>query len=174
MAESKTNNVQETLDNLHESVLTVILSTINKDGRVETSYSPYFFDGNDYYVLISDLAPHSQNMKTNPDISFIIIDDESKTKNIYARRRLTSQALAEIVDKKSPLFEDIIDKLAKRVSKMVYMLSEMNDFNLFKITPTSGRIVIGFGKTYLIDYQNKMVIPVDEDYVAKQKEQNDN
>ena len=109
MAESKTNNVQETLDNLHESVLTVILSTINKDGRVETSYSPYFFDGNDYYVLISDLAPHSQNMKTNPDISFIIIDDESKTKNIYARRRLTSQALAEIVDKKSPLFEDIID-----------------------------------------------------------------
>ena len=170
MAESKTNNVQETLDNLHESVLTVILSTINKDGRVETSYSPYFFDGNDYYVLISDLAPHSQNMKTNPDISFIIIDDESKTKNIYARRRLTSQALAEIVDKKSPLFEDIIDQLAKRVSKMVYMLCEMNDFNLFKITPTSGRIVIGFGKTYLIDYQNKMVIPVDEDYVAKQKE----
>ncbi|MFQ1013403.1 HugZ family protein [Gilliamella apicola] len=174
MAESKTNNVQETLDNLHESVLTVILSTINKDGRVETSYSPYFFDGNDYYVLISDLAPHSQNMKTNPDISFIIIDDESKTKNIYARRRLTSQALAEIVDKKSPLFAEIIDQLAKRVSKMVYMLCEMNDFNLFKITPTSGRIVIGFGKTYLIDYQNKMVIPVDEDYVAKQKEQNDN
>ena len=170
MAESKTNNVQETLDNLHESVLTVILSTINKDGRVETSYSPYFFDGNDYYVLISDLAPHSQNMKTNPDISFIIIDDESKTKNIYARRRLTSQALAEIVDKKSPLFAEIIDQLAKRVSKMVYMLCEMNDFNLFKITPTSGRIVIGFGKTYLIDYQNKMVIPVDEDYVAKQKE----
>ncbi|PXY99911.1 HugZ family pyridoxamine 5'-phosphate oxidase [Gilliamella apicola] len=174
MAESKTNNVQETLDNLHESVLTVILSTINKDGRVETSYSPYFFDGNDYYVLISDLAPHSQNMKTNPDISFIIIDDESKTKNIYARRRLTSQALAEIVDKKSPLFAEIIDQLAKRVSKMVYMLCEMNDFNLFKITPTSGRIVIGFGKTYLIDYQNKMVIPVDEDYVAKQKEQNNN
>ena len=54
------------------------------------------------------------------------------------------------------------------------MLSEMNDFNLFKITPTSGRIVIGFGKTYLIDYQNKIVTPVDEDYVAKQKEQNDN
>lgn len=174
MAESKTNKVQETLDSLHESVLTVILSTIKKDGGVETSYSPYFFDGNDYYVLISDLAPHSQNMKTNPDISFIIIDDESKTKNIYARRRLTSQALAEIVDKKSPLFEDIIDQLAKRVSKMVYMLSEMNDFNLFKITPTSGRIVIGFGKTYLIDYQNKMVTPVDEDYVVKQKEQNDN
>ena len=39
MAESKTNNVQDTLDSLHESVLTVILSTINKDGGVETSYS---------------------------------------------------------------------------------------------------------------------------------------
>ena len=52
---------------------------------------------------------------------------------------------------------------------MVYMLCEMNDFNLFKITPTSGRIVIGFGKTYLIDHKNKIVTPVDEDYVANQK-----
>ena len=173
MAESKTNNVQDTLDSLHESVLTVILSTIKKDGGVETSYSPYFFDGNDYYVLISDLAPHSQNMKINPQISFIIIDDESKTKNIYARRRLSSQATAEIVDKNSPIFEKVIDQLAKRVSKMVYMLCEMNDFNLFKIAPTSGRIVIGFGKTYLIDHKNKIVTPVDEDYVANQKKQSD-
>jgi Putative heme iron utilization protein len=56
---------------------------------------------------------------------------------------------------------------------MVYMLCEMNDFNLFKITPTSGRIVIGFGKTYLIDHKNKIVTPVDEDYVANQKKQSD-
>ncbi|MCX8650844.1 pyridoxamine 5'-phosphate oxidase family protein [Gilliamella sp. B2776] len=174
MAESKTNNVQDTIDSLHETVLTVILSTINKDGEVETSYSPYFFDGNDYYVLISNLAPHAQNMKTNPHISFIIIDDEAKTKNIYARKRLTSQAIAEIVDKDSNVFEKVIDQMAKRVSKMVYMLCEMNDFNLFKIKPIKGRVVIGFGKTYLIDHQNKMITPVDETYVANQKKQSDN
>ena len=57
---------------------------------------------------------------------------------------------------------------------MVYMLAEMNDFNLFKLTPKEGRLVIGFGKTYIIDPQNKTVIPVDEDYVAKQKQQSSN
>lgn len=169
MAESKKDIVENTIENLHETIRTVILSTMTKNGEVDTSYSPYFFDGNDYYILISDLAPHSQNMKDNSNISFLIIDDESNTKNIYARRRLSFHATTSIVERESELFDNIIDQLAKRVSKMVYMLAEMKDFNLFKIRPTVGRLVLGFGKTYIVDHQNNLITPVDEDYVANQK-----
>lgn len=171
MAESTNDLVHNTLNSLHESVLTLILSTINKDTGIETSYSPYFFDGNDYYILISNLAPHSQNIKTNPNLSFLIIEDETNTKNIYARRRITSQATAKIIERSSDVFERIIDNLAKRVSKMVYMLAEMNDFNLYKITPTVGRVVIGFGRTFIYDHQTKAITPVDESYLANQKAQ---
>ena len=174
MAESKNDIVQKTIDDLHETMQTIILSTITETGAVDTSYSPYFFDGNDYYILISDLAPHSKNIKANSNISFLIIDDESNTKNIYARRRLSFHALATIVERGTEQFDSVVDLLAKKVSKMVYMLAEMNDFNLFKLTPKEGRLVIGFGKTYIIDPQNKTVIPVDEDYVAKQKQQSSN
>ncbi|MCX8618468.1 pyridoxamine 5'-phosphate oxidase family protein [Gilliamella sp. B2923] len=171
MAESKNDVVEKTIENLHETTRTVILSTMTKNGEVDTSYSPYYFDGNDYYILISDLAPHSQNMKDNSNISFLIIDDESNTKNIYARRRLSFHAKTSIVERETELFDNIIDQLAKRVSKMVYMLAEMKDFNLFKITPTAGRLVLGFGKTYIVDHQNNLITPVDEDYVANQKSQ---
>ena len=174
MAESKNDVVQKTIDDLHVTMQTIILSTITETGEVDTSYSPYFFDGNDYYILISDLAPHSKNIKANSNISFLIIDDESNTKNIYARRRLSFHASATIVERGSEQFDSVVDLLAKKVSKMVYMLAEMNDFNLFKLTPKEGRLVIGFGKTYIIDPQNKTVIPVDEDYVAKQKQQSSN
>ncbi|MCX8596476.1 MULTISPECIES: hypothetical protein [unclassified Gilliamella] len=40
---------------------------------------------------------------------------------------------------------------------------------MFKITPTLGRLVLGFGKTYIVDHQNNLITPVDEDYVANQK-----
>ena len=63
MAESKNDVVQKTIDDLHVTMQTIILSTITETGEVDTSYSPYFFDGNDYYILISDLAPHSKNIK---------------------------------------------------------------------------------------------------------------
>jgi heme iron utilization protein len=174
MVESKNDIVQNTMDDLHEVTLTIILSTITENGEVDTSYSPYYFDGNHYYILISDLAPHSQNIKANSKISFLIIDDESNTKNIYARRRLSFHASTSIIERESELFDATIDKLAKRVSKMVYMLAEMKDFNLFKITPTIGRLVIGFGKAYIIDHQSKIITPVDEGYVANQKQEQEN
>lgn len=171
MAESNIEIVQNTINSLHESVLSVILSTINSNGDVETSYSPYFFDGKDYYILIADLAPHSQNIKANAHISAFIIEDESKTKNIYARKRLSFQATANMIEKDSELFNAIIEQFALRVSKMVYMLSEMKDFNLFKISPMQGRLVIGFGKTYQIDHQTNSIIQVDESYIDNQKAQ---
>lgn len=171
MAESNNEIVQNTINSLHESVLSVILSTTNQNGEVETSYSPYFFDGKDYYILISDLAPHSQNIKGNANISVFIIEDESQTKNIYARKRLSLQATAIMIEKDSEMFNSIIERFALRVSKMVYMLSEMKDFNLFKISPMQGRLVIGFGKTYQIDHQNNSITQVDESYIANQKAQ---
>lgn len=171
MAESNNEIVQNTINSLHESVLSVILSTTNQSGEVETSYSPYFFDGKDYYILISDLAPHSQNIKGNANISVFIIEDESQTKNIYARKRLSLQATAVMIEKDSEMFNSIIERFALRISKMVYMLSEMKDFNLFKISPMQGRLVIGFGKTYQIDHQNNSITQVDESYIANQKAQ---
>lgn len=169
MSEYKNEVVKNTIENLHETVHTIILSTITKTGEVDTSYSPYFFDGNDYYILISNLAPHGQNIKANSNISFLIIDDECNTKNIYARRRLSFHATTTIVARQSELFNTIIERLAKRVSKMVYMLAEMKDFNLYKISPTVGRLVLGFGKTYIVDHSNNLVTPIDENYIANQK-----
>lgn len=170
MAEPKNETVQRTIDKLHDTVLSVILSTINEDGTLETSYSPYVFKDGHYYILTSDLAPHSNNMKNNPNISFLIIEDEANTTNMHARLRLSYRATVERVDRESKEFNQAIAALKERTGRTVDLLVSIADFNLYKITPTQGRLVLGFGKAYLINHQTNVITHVDKDYIAKQKE----
>lgn len=170
MAVQKNERVERSINKLHDSVLSLILSTLNSKGELETSYSPYLFDGSNYYVLTSDLAPHSQNMRNNPNISFLIIEDEANTKYIYDRTRLSYQAKVAMVERESDEFNRVITSLKERTGKILDMLTSMKDFNLYKITPISGRLVLGFGDAYLLDNQTKNIIHVDKDFIAKQKE----
>lgn len=169
MNEQKNNRVKKAIDKLHDSVLTIVLSTLNSNGEPETSYSPYAFDGENYFVLTSDLAPHSQNMKQNSKISFILIEDETNAKYLYDRTRLSYHAETQIVNKESEEFKQVIDILKDRAGKMVDLLVTFPDFNLFKITPSHGRLILGFGEAYLIDNQTKTITHVDKDYVAQSK-----
>lgn len=170
MLNTQNDIVQQTVNKLHETVLTLVLSTVNKAGELETSYSPYIFDGQNYYIFTSGMAPHSQNMITHASISFLIIEDESKTKNIFARTRLSYEAKAQVVSRDSAEFVNNIKKLKERMGKTVDLLTSLNDFNLFKITPSMGRLIIGFGQAYIMNHQTKEIIHVNKDYITEQNQ----
>lgn len=172
MAETQNNVVEETINNLHKTVRTIVLSTVNQANELETSYSPYVFDEQNYYIFTSGMAPHSQNMIENPNISFLLIEDESKTKNIFARTRLSYRAKVQVVEKDSIEFKDIIAKLTERMGKTVDLLTSLNDFNLFRISPAMGRLIIGFGQAYILNNQTKEIIHVDKDFIAQQNQKN--
>lgn len=169
MAETNNEIVKKNVDKLHNSIFSIILSTINENGEMETSYAPYVFNDDNYYILTSDLAPHSQNMRNNPNVSFLIIEDEANTTNLHARLRLSYQAAVEVVTKGTKEFNQIVVSLKDRTGRTVDLLASMADFNLYKITPTRGRLVLGFGKAYLINNLTKEITHVDKDYIAKQK-----
>ncbi|MGL4668215.1 MAG: HugZ family protein [Saezia sp.] len=169
MSDSQHHSAQIEIDKLHDHTKTLILSTMDKQGELETSYSPYLFDQGYYYFLASDLAPHSENMKNHLNISFLLIEDEGQAKNIYARARLSYKATVSIIDKKSDEYTDITTKLRQRTGKTVDLLLTINDFNLYKIHPSKGRLVIGFGKAYLINAETNEIIHVDKDYIQQQK-----
>jgi len=146
-----------------------MLSTKNKKGGLKTSYSPYVFYNDCYYILVSGLAPHSQNLQINPDIGILLIEDESSTKNIFARARLSYAATAFIVEKASSEFTGVIGQLKERCGKTVDVLVGLNDFNLFRLEPHEGRLVIGFGKAYLLNTKTREIIHVDKDVLNKQE-----
>lgn len=155
------------INKLHESTLSLILSTMNSQRELETSYTPYIYQENAYYFLISELAPHTQNIQINPFFSLLIIEDEACAKNIYARNRLVYKAIASKLDKSDQDHQEILHRLSQRAGKTVELLKTMPDFLLFEATPEQGRLILGFGKAFLLDANTGQVTHVDKDLLGK-------
>jgi len=133
-----------------DSRKTLQLATTNNDGVPNSSYAPFAFDNKAYYILVSDLAAHGQNLKANRSVSILMIEDESECKNLYARKRLTFDTRAELVERQTEAWEQGISALKARFGEIIDNLSQLGDFNLYRLVPESGRYVKGFGQAFII------------------------
>lgn len=138
------------LNRLHEESLSLLLATLSVEGLPRMSYSPFVYLNNAYYIYISKLAQHTQDIEANPRFSMMMIDDESKTRNIYARARLSFDVDANLVERESEEYKTALDGLKNRAGGTVDLLSSLSDFLLFKLVPVQGRLVVGFGQAYEI------------------------
>lgn len=151
-----TTNRQEVLQNrlgpeiqeMKQQVKTLVLATVDQDGTPNVSYAPFVIHNGEYCVLISTIARHARNLQAVPKVSLMLIDDESKSREIFARRRLTFDATARIVERHSPEWEETVAQLKARHGDLVSELSTMLDFNVFSFKPTHGLFVKGFGKAF--------------------------
>ena len=136
----------ETLLNGFQSIQ---LGTANQAGVPEASYSPSVADeeGN-FYVHVSELASHTSNLRDCARASVLIIEDESTAENLFARKRVAYQCSALLIERHSNEWESIVDKFEEKFGKIIGFLKTMEDFHLFKLTPKSGRLVLGFGQAY--------------------------
>ncbi|MEL0630136.1 heme utilization protein HutZ [Psychromonas aquatilis] len=128
--------------------LTLQLATIDEQGKPHASYTPFAFDQDGYYILISYIAKHGQNLKENKQISIMMLEDESEAKNLHARKRLTFDSVATELDKTSVEGVAGIEALISRFGEMAVNLSRLNDFYLYRLVPSNGRYVKGFGQAY--------------------------
>ena len=62
----------------------IILSTNSFMNIPNSSYAPSIqsSDGN-FYIYVSELSKHTSNILVNPKISIMIIEDESKSDNLF-------------------------------------------------------------------------------------------
>ncbi|MGX2956937.1 heme utilization protein HutZ [Ursidibacter arcticus] len=153
-----TTNRQEVLQNrlgpeiqeLKQQTKTIVLATVDKDGTPNVSYAPFVINNGEYQVLISTIARHARNLQEVPKVSLMLIDDESKSREIYARRRLTFDATARVLTRHSAEWENAVAALQARHGDIVADLSKMEDFNLFCFKPEQGLFVKGFGKAFQV------------------------
>lgn len=139
------------LARLHNDNITLLMATVDNDNIPHASYTPFALVNNNYYIFIADIASHTQHIKDRPIFDIMIIDDESNTKNIYARKRVTYQVEAQVVPENHPDFEKGIAALTERAGKTVNVLKGLGDFHLFRLLPRSGTLVTGFGKAFRIN-----------------------
>lgn len=137
------------------TIQTAIIGTLDSNKHPFSSYAPYLYDSNRFYVYISDIATHAKNLQKNPKASLFFVEDESKTENLFARKRVSLQCDSQKIERGSQRFEAVLGLFAEKFdAKMVATLKKMTDFNFYEFKVTYGEATFGFGKAYFIGGEN--------------------
>ncbi|TMX47021.1 heme utilization protein HutZ [Vibrio sp. Hep-1b-8] len=129
---------------------TLQLATVDENGRPNVSYAPYVQNQDGYFVLISEIARHARNLQVNPSVSIMMIEDEGDSKQLFARKRLTFDAVASVVERDSKQWNLVIAQMKERFGKIIDGLSQLQDFVLFNLKAEQGLFVKGFGQAYQV------------------------
>lgn len=166
------NRLEPEVQAFRDSRKTLQLATISAEGIPNATYAPFAFDSQAYYILVSDIAAHGRNLKINRNVSILMIEDESECKQIYARKRLTFDTRAELVERNTEAWQQGVNALQTRFGDIIENLSQLGDFNLYRLVPESGRYVKGFGQAFEISGNDLLdFIHLTEGHVQKEKEQ---
>ncbi|MEE9343617.1 MAG: pyridoxamine 5'-phosphate oxidase family protein [Gammaproteobacteria bacterium] len=138
-----------------EAFKTVLLSTATITAVPELSYAPYVRDQDgSYYIYISALAAHTGNIQNNPQVALLFIENETNTKNLFARRRLSYQCEATHVERGTEQWETVLDKFSNEFGNIMSVLRGLMDFSLYRLDPRQGTYVRGFSQAYQLTGDN--------------------
>lgn len=148
-------DIQEAYVQFPERLQSIMLSTIAADGQPQASYAPFIMESDrTFYIFVSGLSSHTQNLKSNPKAGILLIEDESQASQIFARQRLMYDCRVDLVERHVPQWTVWADKFEAQFGNLIGMLRQLPDFQMFKLTPYAGRFVVGFGAAYDVDKDN--------------------
>jgi putative heme iron utilization protein len=104
-----------------------------------------------FYIFVSGLSNHTQNLKSTGKAGILLIEDEGQTQQIFARQRLMYDCSVDLIDRHDPQWTTWADQFKVRFGNLIDMLRQLPDFQIFRLTPQSGRFVVGFGAAYEVD-----------------------
>lgn len=130
---------------------TIMISSVDESGFPQISYSPYVMLDDKIYIYISQIADHYKNIENNGNVSLMLIEDESKSKNLFARSRVSFRGVAKKVSDVSESIKNQFEEIhGKDMMNVLYKM----DFDFFEINLLGGRLVKGFGQAFELIYEN--------------------
>lgn len=157
MTDSERQSLQQACDSLITQHNSLLLASINREGKADISYAPYFRDGSGFYIFVSELAKHTQNLLSNPHASILFIESEASAANAFARLRLTLDCQVQEISKTTPDYSQKLDTMAAKFGETVSVLRSLPDFHLLLLAPQSGQFVAGFGKAFPVDSTGRLL-----------------
>lgn len=149
--EKKAKPVAPKVKELINASKSIILATVDAEGNPNSSYAPFVQVDQTFYILVSFMAKHTKNLADGRKTSIMFIEDESATKQIYARERLTLETTASQIERDSLVWNKVVAKLKENHGKVVEVISGMGDFILIALQPVKGSYVNGFGSAYFVN-----------------------
>lgn len=138
---------REYLD-LRERCHGAMLATLEDDGTPSASYAPMVWLDGDGYLFLSDLAAHTRNLRRSPALGLLLVEDEAENANPFARRRITLQGEARVVERADSSYAPALAEFQRRFGQVMTVLEALPDFHLFRLRPQRGRYIRGFGQAY--------------------------
>jgi heme iron utilization protein len=165
---SQFEKTQAEYEKFPQEVSSIMISTANEKGIPNASYTPFVMDeSKNIYIYVSGLAVHTANIHANPYVSVLFIEDEAKSPNIFARRRLNFDCTATLIERETDKWNQIVEQFQAQFGEIIEMFRSLADFRIFQLTPTKGRFVVGFGTIYNINPDNLyQLVQVTKDNLA--------
>ena len=140
--------VRDEYQNLLDKQQSLQMATLDVNGLPEASYAPFVWFDDACYLFLSLLARHTQNLNVNASISLLLIEDQAEARNQFARRRIIWQGQAERIERDADLFNAVMKTFRQRFGDFIDIIEPLQDFQLFKVTPISGRFIRGFAQAF--------------------------
>lgn len=156
MDESERRNLQNACDELIQRHNSLLIASRSVDGAVAISYAPYLRGEAGFYIFVSELARHTQNLLAQQRASILFIESEAEADNPFARQRLTFDCRVAEISKAHADYVQKLDGMAAKFGEIVGVLRALPDFHLLLLTPESGRFVAGFGKAFSVDGMGRL------------------
>lgn len=151
-----------------ETFQTLAMASLTPEGEPHASTAPYIRIDNDFYILISTVAQHGRNLLASTKVSLLFAEDESNTQQPFARKRVTIEASVREVQGDEEVFTQAAERLKAHFdADLVTSLLGMGDFHLFKLSPLSASVVMGFGKAYRLNEKMEVVAHTHAAHQAK-------
>ncbi|PLA74621.1 pyridoxamine 5-phosphate oxidase [Hydrogenovibrio sp. SC-1] len=128
-----------------------ILATVNATGTPDASYAPILQQNGHFYIFISELAQHTDNLMKTPAASLLFIEAEETASDLFARKRATLKVSARAIERTDADWSKLIDAMEAQLGEMISVLRNLADFHLFELTPTQANFVKGFAQAYELD-----------------------
>ena len=149
--QEKSAEALKTMQQLLDSYKTASLATSGASGEPQVSYSPAAVDEKrNFYLFLSELSEHTGNLQGNPKVSLMLIEDESRSNQLFARNRLTIQGTTTFIPREGDEWPVASAVYRARFGKFFDQLSQLKDFHMFRVTPDKARLVVGFGAAFEI------------------------
>ena len=124
------------------------LATVDPGGVPAVSYVPFATVDGAFGIVVSRLAAHTANLAARRPASVLLVDDNGRGGDAYARVRFSIGITASPNAPGSAISDAIWSALEGRHGPTVRILRGLPDFAAVSLTPQSGRIVMGFASAH--------------------------
>jgi putative heme iron utilization protein len=107
-------------------------------------------DGTGFLIHVSRLAQHTRDAMADPRVSLMLMSPLEEGEDPLALPRVTLQGEAELIPADSDAHTQAAEAYLERFPQAEITLG-LGDFSFFLIRPTTGRLVLGFGRALSLD-----------------------